>query len=87
MSNIHYKNNDVVIFLCTLYIAAPTEKCILKAWDFCKEKSRSIEVVYRDEDLEEEVLTRVHFNVNIEVYLVHETCYLPVQANCVLSCL
>ena len=39
----------------------------MKVWDFCAEKSRSIEVVYRDDDLEEEVLTRVHFNVNVEV--------------------
>ena len=50
-----------------VYCAEPTEKAILKAWDFCAEKSRSIEVVYRDDDLEEEVLTRVHFNVNVEV--------------------
>ena len=43
----------------------------MKAWDFCVEKSRSIEIVYRDEeDLDEEVLTRVHFNVNIEVNIL-----------------
>ena len=45
----------------------PSEKSILKAWEFCAEKSRSIEVVYKDEDCEEEVLTRVHFNLTIEV--------------------
>ena len=48
----------------------PTDKAILKAWDYCAERSRSIEIVYRDADLEEEVLTRVHFNVNIEVHII-----------------
>ena len=45
----------------------PTEKSILKAWDFCAEKARSVEIVYKDDDLDEEVLTRVHFNVNVNV--------------------
>jgi hypothetical protein len=52
--------------LCTIFLG-PTEKAVLKAWGFCAEKSRSIEVVYKDEDSKEEVLTRVHFNLNIEV--------------------
>ena len=45
----------------------PTDGGVLKAWDYCAERSRSIEIVYRDADLEEEVLTRVHFNLNMEV--------------------
>ena len=45
----------------------PTERAIVKAWDFCAVKSRSIEVLYKDEDCEEEVLTRVHFNLSIVV--------------------
>ena len=46
---------------------APTEKTVLKAWEYCEERSCSIEVVYRDEGTKEEALTRVHFNVNVEV--------------------
>ena len=48
-------------------IIEPTEKSILKAWEFCAEKSRSIEIVYKDDELKEEVLARVHFNVNVNV--------------------
>ncbi len=39
----------------------------MKAWDFCAVKARSVEIVYKDDELEEEVLARVHFNVNIDV--------------------
>ena len=39
----------------------------MKAWDFCASKARSIEIVYKDDEVEEEVLARVHFNVNVDV--------------------
>ncbi len=63
---LHCRRKRIEKVLLTLLIE-PTEESILKVWDFCVENSRSIEVVYRDEDSEEEVLTRVHFNVNIKV--------------------
>ena len=34
--------------------AAPTDKNVLKAWEFCLEKSLTIEVVYRDNEQKEE---------------------------------
>ncbi len=57
----------LLISLLMLFKTEPTEKNILKAWDFCAVKARSVEIVYKDDELEEEVLARVHFNVNINV--------------------
>ena len=46
----------------------------MKAWEFCEQNSSSIEVVYRDDEQKEGVLTRVHFNINIEVSYYLEHC-------------
>lgn len=47
----------------------PAQEEICEVWKFCAERSRSIEIVYRDEEKKEEVLTRVHFAVNVKVYV------------------
>ncbi len=39
----------------------------LDAWSYCENKARKIEVVYKNEELDEEVLARVHFIMNNEV--------------------
>ena len=53
-----------------ILLIEPTDRNILKAWDFCATKSCSIEVVYRDAELGEEVLTRLHFSVNVKVITI-----------------
>ena len=40
-----------------LYFAEPSGA--FDAWNYCKEKSRSIEIVYKSEDSDEEVLSVV----------------------------
>ena len=40
-----------------------THSEIYQAWDFCKERSRSVEVYYNNMD-EVKILTRVHFQVD-----------------------
>ena len=50
-------------------LLVPSEKNALVAWKYCEKKSHSIEIIYRDqENPEEEVLTRVHFDPNIKVH-------------------
>ncbi len=38
-----------------------------KVWEYCRDQSHKIEIVYKDEESGEEVLTNVHFNLKIEV--------------------
>lgn len=47
-----------------MYNIEPTEESVLTAWNYCEKEFRSVEIVYRDEEVKEGVLTRVHFNVN-----------------------
>lgn len=41
---------------------------MFKAWEFCKGKnSHCIEVVYKDEEDQEEIISKVYFNVDLKV--------------------
>ena len=55
-------NQEVFMLLST---TDPTGD--LEAWKYCKEKSHSIEFVYKTEESDEEVLARVHFIMDNEV--------------------
>ena len=61
---------DAAILILLLSFIGPTEKNALRAWEFCEKKSRSVEVVYRDSTMDEGLLTRVHFNVNLNVCML-----------------
>ena len=53
----------------------PTESDagVIQAWEFCSinENTCCIEVVYKDEEYQEEALTKVHFNVGLRVRVFH----------------
>ena len=42
-----------------------------EAWDYCVQRSRSVEIVYRDED-HNSILTKVHFDLATKV---NEACF------------
>ena len=56
-------NSNLPVFATTV----PIETTTMKAWEYCEQHSSSIEVMYKDDDQKEGVLTRVHFNINTEV--------------------
>lgn len=37
------------------------------AWDYCEKKSRSIEIVFKNEETDDESLARIHFIMDDEV--------------------
>ena len=47
--------------------AEPTERNGLRAWQFCEKKSQIIEIVYKDQENKEEVLTKIRFEPNLKV--------------------
>ena len=52
---------------CILYIAPKETDCAYDAWEFCKSNTHSIEIAYKNEEDQEEIITKVHFNVGLKV--------------------
>ncbi len=62
------KSCSVKILLFGFVVPISSDVGAYEAWKFCKinENTRTIEVVYKGDD-DEEILTKVHFNVNLKV--------------------
>ena len=52
-----------------LYNLAPVESepDVLLAWNYCAEKSYSVEIVYRNQENDEGILTKAYFDMDYKV--------------------
>ncbi len=52
-----------------LIFLEPTEDGVVKAWNFCRdnENSHCIEITYKDEEQQVDLVTKVYFNVDLKV--------------------
>ncbi len=47
----------------------PTEAGVLDAWNYCDDDKNyhCVEIAYKDEDEQEDIVTKVYFNVDLKV--------------------
>ena len=50
-----------------MVIEEPEDEKLREIWNSCAVRSRSVEVLYRSQDSNEELLTKVHFNLATKV--------------------
>lgn len=48
-------------------LTEPKEEGPLRAWEHCKKNTRSVEVVFKDEEQQEGIISKVYFNSNLQV--------------------